>query len=94
MFKVNQLVAIQISQKAWESSSASTITNCWGATKIIKECAADCLDVVKKAIKESRMILESQLNTLESSGAVLPHKRMSITNLLNPEGEDNQSLQM
>ena len=46
MFKVNQLVAMRISTKAWDSLSASTIANCWGATKTIKNPLANCQEVV------------------------------------------------
>ena len=46
MFKVNQLVAMRISKKAWDSLSTSTIANCWGATKIIKSPSKNCEEVV------------------------------------------------
>ncbi|KAI9602292.1 hypothetical protein H4Q26_001579 [Puccinia striiformis f. sp. tritici PST-130] len=76
MFKVDQLLAMRMSQKAWDSSPNS------------------CLEVINKSIENSTAALESQLNTLEFIGAVLPRNRMSISNLLDPEGENNHALQM
>ncbi|KAI7958282.1 hypothetical protein MJO29_006499 [Puccinia striiformis f. sp. tritici] len=94
MFKVDQLLAMRMSQKAWDSVSALTIANCWGVTKIIKQSPNSCLEVINKSIENSTAALESQLNTLEFIGAVLPRNRMSISNLLDPEGENNHALQM
>ncbi|KAI9601284.1 hypothetical protein H4Q26_001098 [Puccinia striiformis f. sp. tritici PST-130] len=94
MFKVDQLLAMRMSQKAWDSVSASTIANCWGVTKIIKQSPNSCLEVINKSIENSTAALESQLNTLEFIGAVLPRNRMSISNLPDPEGENNHTLQM
>ncbi|KNE92898.1 hypothetical protein PSHT_09367 [Puccinia striiformis] len=82
MFKVNQLLAMRMSWKAWDSVSASTIANCCGVTKIIKKSPDSCLEVINKGIENSTAALESQLNTLEFIGAVLPQNHMSISNLL------------
>ncbi|POW15152.1 hypothetical protein PSTT_02382 [Puccinia striiformis] len=62
-----------------------------GGNQIIKQSPNSCLEVI---IENSTAALESQLNTLEFIGAVLPRNRMSISNLLDPEGENNHALQM
>ncbi|KAI7937392.1 hypothetical protein MJO29_014707 [Puccinia striiformis f. sp. tritici] len=94
MFKVDQLLTMRMSQKAWDSVSAPTLANCWGVTKIIKNSPNSCLEVINKSIENGTTALESQLNTLESIGAVLPQNRMSLSKLLDLEGENNHTLQM
>ncbi|POV99622.1 hypothetical protein PSHT_13471 [Puccinia striiformis] len=92
--KQSSLLTMRMSQKAWDSVSAPTLANCWGVTKIIKNSPNSCLEVINKSIENGTTALESQLNTLESIGAVLPQNRMSLSKLLDLEGENNHTLQM
>ncbi|POW18089.1 hypothetical protein PSHT_06154 [Puccinia striiformis] len=91
LFNVNQLTAMKMAKKAWESVSQQTVSNCWGATKICTQIASGA--VVKgcnqTTINQDEVFLSSQLDTLETIGAVLRVNRMSIQSLLNPEGEND-----
>ncbi|POW12746.1 hypothetical protein PSTT_04332 [Puccinia striiformis] len=88
LFQINQLTAMKMAKKAWESVSESTIQNCWGKTGITQQNLEGCAEKVKKTIGEAKLLLEIQLNTLEAIGAVLPVNRMSIKNLLDPEDQN------
>jgi hypothetical protein len=92
IFNVNQLVAMKMAQKAWDNVSQATISNCWAATRIIKNQSSDgCLENIEKTLEQTNDFIEKQLDTLQHIGAVLPTNRMSITNLLYPEGENTEA---
>ncbi|KAI9604093.1 hypothetical protein H4Q26_003705 [Puccinia striiformis f. sp. tritici PST-130] len=90
LFNVNQLTAMKMAKKAWESVSQQTVSNCWGATKICTQIAyGGCSERIQTTIDQDEAFLLSQLDTLETIGAVLRVNRMLIQSLLNPEGEND-----
>ncbi|KNE87547.1 hypothetical protein PSTG_19068, partial [Puccinia striiformis f. sp. tritici PST-78] len=54
----------------------------------------NCSEKVDKAIQDTNKSIESQLDTLQQIGLVLPVNRMSIEHLLNPDGENNEAARM
>ncbi|KNE96110.1 hypothetical protein PSTG_10532 [Puccinia striiformis f. sp. tritici PST-78] len=91
IFNVNQLMAMKMATRAWQNVSKTTISNCWGATKITGKINQGCSDEIEKAANKESSLIERQLDTLEHIGAVLPANRMTIDCLLNPEGENTQA---
>jgi hypothetical protein len=89
LFNVNQLTAMKMAKKAWESISQKTVTNCWGATKITSIASEGCKEKIQQKLDEDKDFLISQLDSLEPIGAVLPRNRISVENLLTPEGEND-----
>ncbi|KAI7957779.1 hypothetical protein MJO29_001978 [Puccinia striiformis f. sp. tritici] len=94
IFNVNQLVAMKMATQAWANVSQATISNCWGKTKITNQASMNCSEKVDKAIQDTNKSIESQLDTLQQIGLVLPVNRMSIEHLLNPDGENNEAARM
>ncbi|KAH9468531.1 hypothetical protein Pst134EA_033366 [Puccinia striiformis f. sp. tritici] len=94
IFNVDQLVAMKMATQAWANVSQATISNCWGKTKITNQASTNCSEKVDKAIQDTHKSIESQLDTLQQIGLVLPGNRMSIEHLLNPEGENTEAARM
>ncbi|POW22340.1 hypothetical protein PSHT_01402 [Puccinia striiformis] len=83
LFNVNQLTAMKMAKKAWESVSQQTVSNCWGATKICTQIASrGCSERIQTTINQDEVFLSSQLDCLRVN-------RMLIQSLLNPEGEND-----
>jgi hypothetical protein len=44
LFTVNQLTAMKMARKAWQSVSSQTVQNCWGKTKITEQTSNGCTE--------------------------------------------------